>query len=167
VAPLRFGTGMRGKVLEALALGRPVVTTSVGAEGLGATSGRHLLVADDAADFAAAIRRVLDDPRLAAELGAGGRALVEARFDWGTIAAAHDEISDAVLREPPVARPRPLARADWLAPLAGRLGWGPGLALGTMLLVARAGRRHLRRLGRRPGVSLAGRPAMARGGTTG
>ncbi|MGH7894976.1 MAG: glycosyltransferase, partial [Candidatus Binatia bacterium] len=43
VAPVRFGTGMRGKVLEALAMARPVVTTSVGAEGLGATSGEHLL----------------------------------------------------------------------------------------------------------------------------
>ena len=165
VAPVRFGTGMRGKILEALALGRPVVTTSVGAEGLGAVSGRHLLVADGATDFAAAVRRVLDDPALAEELGAGGRALVDARFDWSTIAAAHDEIYDAVLHEPPRARPRPLARADWLAPVAERLGYVPGLALGTALLAARAIRRHARRLGWRRALPLAREPAMARGGT--
>jgi len=165
VAPVRFGTGMRGKVLEALALGRPVVTTSLGAEGLGASSGRHLLVADGPADLAAAVRRVLDDPALATELGAAGRALVEARFDWDAIAAAHDEIYDAVLRDAPSARPRPPARADWLASLAGRLGWAPGLALGTALLAARAARRHARRLaGRRPAPVL-DRRLVARGGT--
>ena len=165
VAPLRFGTGMRGKILEALALGRPVVTTSVGAEGLGATSGRHLLVADDAADFASAVRRVLADPRLAAQLGAGGRALVEARFDWSAIAAAHDDIYDAVLREPPRARPGPLARADWLAPAAGRLGYVPGLALGTALLAARAARRHARRLAGRGRAAPMERVVVAPGGT--
>jgi len=162
---VRFGTGMRGKVLEALALGRPVVTTSLGAEGLGATPGRHLLVADGAAEFAAAVRRILDDPAFAAALGAEGRALVEARFDWDAIAAAHDEIYDVVLRDPPSAEPRPLARSDWLAPLAGRLGWAPGLALGTALLAARAARRHARRLAGRPGAAVAGRRLMARGGT--
>src|SRR5262249_21666824 len=62
VAPVRFGTGMRGKVLEALAMGRPVVTTSVGAEGLGAVSGQHLVIADGAADVSAGVRRLLDDP---------------------------------------------------------------------------------------------------------
>src|SRR5207249_5286525 len=72
VAPVRFGTGMRGKVLEALAMGRPVVTTSLGAEGLGAVSGRHLLVADDGPAFAGAIETVLTDPALATRLGANG-----------------------------------------------------------------------------------------------
>ena len=79
VAPVRFGTGMRGKVLEALAMARPVVTTSLGAEGLGATQGHHLLVADGAEAFAAAIGRVLDDAELAAALGGAGRALVTTR----------------------------------------------------------------------------------------
>src|SRR5262249_53125592 len=91
VAPVRFGTGMRGKVLEALAMGRPVVTTSVGAEGLGAVSGRDVLVADGADGFAGAVRRVLDDPGLGVRLGAAGRALVAARFDWDAIAAAHED----------------------------------------------------------------------------
>jgi glycosyltransferase involved in cell wall biosynthesis len=158
-APVRFGTGMRGKVLEALALGRPVVTTTAGAEGLGAVSGRDLLVADGAADFAAALRRVLDDPGLAAALGAAGRALVAARFDWDGIAAAHDDIYDAVLREPARARPAPLARGGRWEAVAARLGWGPGLALGTALLAARALRRHARRLRARPAAARHARAA--------
>jgi glycosyltransferase involved in cell wall biosynthesis len=165
VAPVRFGTGMRGKILEALALGRPVVTTSVGAEGLGAAPGRHLLVADGAGDFAAGVRRVLDDPALARTLGAGGRALVESRFDWGAIAAAHDDIYDRVLREPSRAAAGADGRAHRLQAIAGRLGWAPGLALGTSLLAARALRWHLRRLRARPASPPLGRTAAVRGGT--
>src|SRR5579862_3478914 len=162
VAPVRFGTGIRGKVLEALAMGQPVVTTSVGAEGLGALSGRDLLVADGAAAFAAALRGVLDDPGLAARLGAGGRALVAARFDWDAIAAAHDEIYDNVLRAPARAtmEPEPAMR---LARVAGRLGYLPGLALGFGLLVARAARWHARRLARprRPRAAATRAPVQA------
>ena len=164
VAPVRFGTGMRGKVLEALALGRPVVTTTVGAEGLGARPGHHLLVADGAADFAAAVARVLGDPAFASELGARGRSLVEARFDWGAIAAAHDAIYDAVLRDPPRAAPRPLASGGRLAPLAARLGYLPGVALGVGLLGARALRWHARRPSTSAARRVLDRPVHARGG---
>jgi glycosyltransferase involved in cell wall biosynthesis len=145
-APIRFGTGMRGKVLEALAMGRPVVTTPLGAEGLGATAGRHLLVAEGSADFAAAVRRVLDDPARAAELGRAGRALVEARFGWDAIAMAHEHIYDDVLRAPARAVPPPAARAH---PLVARLGPIPAVGVGFALLVGRAVRWHLGRLGHR------------------
>jgi glycosyltransferase involved in cell wall biosynthesis len=158
VAPVRFGTGMRGKVLEALAMGRPVVTTPLGAEGLGAVSGRDLLVADGADGFAAAVRRVLDDPGLAATLGAGGRALAVSRFDWDAIAAAHDDVYEAVLRGPvrAVMEPEPNER---VAALAGRLGYFPGLATGFALLLARAARWHARRLVRPQRAALAEAPA--------
>jgi glycosyltransferase involved in cell wall biosynthesis len=155
-APVRFGTGMRGKVLEALAMSRPVVTTSVGAEGLGATSGRHLLIADGAADFAAAVRRVLDDPELGARLGTAGRALVEARFDWDTIAAAHDTIYDEVLRDDGRMAPwspAPVSPSRF-APLA-RLGYYPARGTGFMFLATRGLRWHLRRFapgGRAPAL---------------
>jgi glycosyltransferase involved in cell wall biosynthesis len=145
VAPVRFGTGMRGKVLEALAMGRPVVTTSVGAEGLGATSGRDLVVADGADALAAAIRRVLADPGLAASLGRGGRTLVAAHFDWDTIAAAHEEIYDRVLRGSSRALIEP-TRAPALARATGRLGRLPGVAAGFAVLLARAARWHAARL---------------------
>src|SRR5262249_13653385 len=85
-APRRFGSGRRGKVLDALAMGRPVVTTTIGAEGLGAVPGRDLLIADDAAAFADAVDRLLTDAALAARIGAAGRVLAETRFDWDAIA---------------------------------------------------------------------------------
>jgi glycosyltransferase involved in cell wall biosynthesis len=75
-APLREGGGVRIKLLEALATGAAVVTTSLGARGLGAEAGEHLLVADDAAGLAAAIVDVLEDDALRARLIASGHALV-------------------------------------------------------------------------------------------
>jgi glycosyltransferase involved in cell wall biosynthesis len=141
-APVRFGTGMRGKVLEALAMGRPVVTTSVGAEGLGAVSGQHLLIADGTADFTDALRRVLDDPALAGRLGAGGRDLVEKRFAWEAIAGAHDAIYEKVLRDPPRAVTPVDHGAHRVRALAPRLGHLPALGLGFALLLARGYRWH-------------------------
>ncbi|MGI9146796.1 MAG: glycosyltransferase family 4 protein [Chloroflexota bacterium] len=85
VIPLRMGSGTRLKVLEGLAMGCPLVSTSVGCEGIAVTDGEHLLVADGPADFARSVLRVLDDERLASELGQSGRALVEARYSWPSV----------------------------------------------------------------------------------
>jgi len=87
IVPLRIGGGTRFKVLEAMAMARPVVSTSLGAEGIEAEPGRHLLLADDAATFAAAVGHLLDDRQLGARLGREGRELVEQRYSWD--AAAH------------------------------------------------------------------------------
>jgi hypothetical protein len=119
------------------------VTTSLGAEGLGAVTGEHLLVADGPADFAAAVARVLDDPALAARLGAAGRALVEARFDWETVAAAHDEVYERVLRDPGPPPASPVMRDGALARVLGRLGWAPPLAAGIALVGLRGARWYL------------------------
>ncbi len=140
VAPVRFGTGMRGKVLDALALGRPVVATSLGIEGLGAVGGEHLLIADDPLAFAAACRRLLADAQLAARLGAAGRQLVLDRFDWDRIAEAHERRYDTLLASPRRVRrraPPDLRRTSRLR------GW-PGIALGAALLGARGLAWHLR-----------------------
>jgi glycosyltransferase involved in cell wall biosynthesis len=88
IVPLRLGGGTRLKILEAMAMGKPVVSTTLGAEGLDATPGRELLVADDPARFAAEVRRVLDDPALAARLGKAARAFVERRYSWRASARA-------------------------------------------------------------------------------
>ena len=162
VAPVRFGTGMRGKVVEALAMARPVVTTSLGAEGLGAIAGRHLLVADGAEAFAAAVRHVLDDPAFAARLGQEGRALVESRFDWDVIAAGHEAIYEHVLADPGPAPALPEGAPR--LPALARLGRLPALALGVARVGARGLRWHLRR---RPTRAAARRiePAAAGGGT--
>lgn len=80
VVPLFSGSGTRFKILEAWAAGRPVVSTSLGAEGLGARDGKELLIADDAGSFTAAIESLLENQDLAAELGANGRRLYLDRF---------------------------------------------------------------------------------------
>jgi glycosyltransferase involved in cell wall biosynthesis len=161
VAPVRFGTGMRGKVLEALAMARPVVTTTIGAEGLGAASGRHLLVADGADAFAAAVAGCLDDPAAAARLGAAGRALVVERFDWDVIAAAHDDVYARVLRDPgrpPAPPPLPAPPPAALAALGG----GVALAAGVGLAVARGLRWYARRRrGARPAPAVGAREAVS------
>ena len=86
VVPLRIGGGTRLKIFEALAAGKAVVSTSVGAEGLPLVPGRHFLRADDDGDFARAVVSLLRDPGEGGRLGAAGRRLVEERFGWSEVA---------------------------------------------------------------------------------
>lgn len=85
VCPVIDGGGMRGKVLEAMSLGRPVVATSIALEGIEAAHGTHALVADDPRGFARETCRVLSDPGLASRLGAAARELVVSRYDDGHV----------------------------------------------------------------------------------
>jgi glycosyltransferase involved in cell wall biosynthesis len=85
VVPLRRGGGTRLKVLEALALGTPVISTSKGVEGLDFEPERHLLVADTDLAFARAVVRLLNEPPLRARLSAAGRQVVRERYDWQAI----------------------------------------------------------------------------------
>jgi glycosyltransferase involved in cell wall biosynthesis len=87
VAPILTGGGIIVKVLDALAAGTPVVTTTFGNEGVGAKPGRDLLVADDPEDFAAAVVRLLADRNLADRLGASGRSLVAERYGLASVIA--------------------------------------------------------------------------------
>ena len=85
LVPLRFGGGTRLKILESFARGCPVVTTTVGCEGLAVGDERELLIADGAPALARAIDRLLRDPALGTQLARNGRALVERSYDWSTI----------------------------------------------------------------------------------
>jgi glycosyltransferase involved in cell wall biosynthesis len=87
VIPLRAGSGLQNKVLEALATGTPVVTTPRATEGLDVRPGEHLLVAEDAAGLADVAIAVLRDPGRAQALARAGRALVERRYRWEDSAA--------------------------------------------------------------------------------
>jgi glycosyltransferase involved in cell wall biosynthesis len=87
VAPVLQGSGTRLKILEAMASGCPVVSTTIGAEGLGAVDGEHVRLADDPQAMAAAILNLLHDPAGAAALATRARTFVEARYDWDAIAA--------------------------------------------------------------------------------
>lgn len=82
VVPVRAGSGMRVRILETLARGIPTVTTTTGVEGIDAVNGEHLLIADEPADFANAVVRLLNDFRLRESLAYNGRRLVEAKYDW-------------------------------------------------------------------------------------
>jgi len=82
VAPIRFGGGIKLKVLEAMACGKAVVTTSVGAEGIAGADDGALVVADDPQEFAGAVVSLLADPSGCAALGGRGRQLIERRFSW-------------------------------------------------------------------------------------
>lgn len=85
VVPLRIGSGTRLKILEAMAMGRPIVSTSIGCEGLNVDDGGHLLIADDPDAFAERVVRLLRDPVLRARMSQAGRRLVEEKYDWKKI----------------------------------------------------------------------------------
>jgi glycosyltransferase involved in cell wall biosynthesis len=92
VVPLLSGSGTRFKILEAWAAGRAVVSTTIGAEGLGARNGTHLILADTAMAFREAVVRLWNDPQLRLAIGDAGRRLYEERFTW---AAAWSELDQA------------------------------------------------------------------------
>jgi glycosyltransferase involved in cell wall biosynthesis len=97
IAPLLFGSGMKVKVLDAMARGMPTVTTSVGAEGIEIENGRHLLVADDPTMMAHAIGRLLEDAELWRMLQRSSRALIRERYTWERLFQhMHREIDDAL-----------------------------------------------------------------------
>jgi glycosyltransferase involved in cell wall biosynthesis len=82
VVPIRVGGGTRIKILHALAMGLPVVSTSLGCEGLTAVHGEHILIEDEPSAFADAALRLLADRSLGDYLRINGRKLVEERYDW-------------------------------------------------------------------------------------
>jgi glycosyltransferase involved in cell wall biosynthesis len=82
VVPLRAGGGMRVKILNALAEGIPIVSTTLGAEGIEVTPGHDILLADDPPQFAEAVLSLLNNPELAAQLRRNGRLLAEQRYDY-------------------------------------------------------------------------------------
>lgn len=96
VVPLRVGGGTRLKILEAMALGTPVVSTSKGAEGLRVSHGEHILIADGPEDFARAVVRLLEDEPLRARLAANGRRLVEESYSWKQCAGHLEQLLDQI-----------------------------------------------------------------------
>ncbi len=92
VAPLRIARGIQNKVLEALAMGLPVVGTTAATQGVEGEPGRHYVVADDEDAFYEAVARLLREPEEAAELGRRGRAFVEENYDWDKCLAPLDAI---------------------------------------------------------------------------
>ncbi|MBK7642421.1 MAG: TIGR03087 family PEP-CTERM/XrtA system glycosyltransferase [Planctomycetes bacterium] len=90
VAPLRIARGIQNKVLEALAMGLPVVGTTPATQGVEGSAGRDYLVADEPEAFAAAVLQLLAEPAHARELAAAGRSFVERNYDWEKVFAPLD-----------------------------------------------------------------------------
>ena len=105
VIPMRIGGGTRFKALEAMATGKPTISTSLGVEGIPVRDGRDLLLADTPADFAAAVLRVLhDDDATAAlrvTLGQNARAFVEEQYGWSRIVPTLDALYARLLAAAP------------------------------------------------------------------
>jgi glycosyltransferase involved in cell wall biosynthesis len=95
IVPLRIGGGTRLKILDAFAMGKAIVSTSIGCEGLDVEHGREIVVADAPQAFADEVLRLLADPGCAHELGAAGRQLVLDQYDWTAVgkglARAYDD----------------------------------------------------------------------------
>lgn len=99
VVPIRAGGGTRIKALEAFALGRPVVATPIGIEGIDAADGEHVLIGATAAELAARCVRLMDDPALAARLVAQARALFTRAYSTAAAARTIAAVSPPLLHQ--------------------------------------------------------------------
>lgn len=97
VVPLRLGGGTRLKICEGMAMGKAIVSTTLGAEGIDAAHERDILIADDPARFAASVVRVLDDRALAGRLGSAARTLAEERYSWRAAARSLEGFFDELV----------------------------------------------------------------------
>ena len=115
IVPLRVGGGTRLKILNSWAMGKPVVSTAIGCEGLDAIDGENILIRDEPAAFAQAVVRVLNDPALGRRLGHGGRKTVERLYSWDVVGSRMiDAYLSLAQREPRTVAAPPLgARTDY------------------------------------------------------
>jgi glycosyltransferase involved in cell wall biosynthesis len=92
IAPMILGTGIKNKVLEAMAMGKCVVTTSIGAQGINAVSGEDLITTDDPKEFATWVIKLLKDKQLRKKLGDNARIIIESEYSWKKMAQRLDQI---------------------------------------------------------------------------
>ena len=99
IVPLRLGGGTRLKIVEAMAMGKAIVSTTLGAEGIDAVPGRDIVIEDQPAAFAAAVIRLLAEPGLAARIGQSARQLAVDRYSWTKAARALEDFYRGILEE--------------------------------------------------------------------
>jgi sugar transferase (PEP-CTERM/EpsH1 system associated) len=99
VVPMRVGGGIRLKILEALAMKKAIVSTSIGCEGIALADGTHLLIADNESDFAKKTIQLLRNPRLGAELGENGYRVVTERYSWESVAGSFEAEYEGLVRQ--------------------------------------------------------------------
>jgi glycosyltransferase involved in cell wall biosynthesis/GT2 family glycosyltransferase len=126
IAPLRYGAGVKGKIGQAIARGIPVVTTPIGAEGMGLVDGEHVLIAKDADAFAAAIARLYSDEELWTRIAASAQRQLSERFgERATLGALRTLLADVAGKR---GRSAPAAGA-------GRRSRRPATALAVQLAI--------------------------------
>jgi glycosyltransferase involved in cell wall biosynthesis len=99
IVPLRSGSGMRVKIINAMAMGLPIVSTSIGCEGIDVCHDQHLLIADNSNDFADAIIRLMNDFGLRKRLAEAGRDFAMKNYSWDSIYARLDQALDSLVSE--------------------------------------------------------------------
>lgn len=99
IAPMRKGYGMKGKILEALVRAKPVVSTTIGINGIEVTPAQHLLVADSPEDFSAKVSSFINDNDLRREIAISGQQAVKKKYNWETVAREMDAIYKDMLDE--------------------------------------------------------------------
>jgi glycosyltransferase involved in cell wall biosynthesis len=92
VVPVRAGGGMRVRILEAFARGMPVVTTTIGIEGIEASPGEEVIIKDVPSEFAEAVVNLINDRGLQEKLSRKGRLLAETQYDWQVVLKKMDTI---------------------------------------------------------------------------
>jgi glycosyltransferase involved in cell wall biosynthesis len=95
IVPLRIGGGTRLKIFEAMAMGKPVVSTTIGAEGLPVTPGSDVVIADTAGAFADAVVRLFRDDAERGRVGAAAKRLMAERYDWSAVFGHLEEALEA------------------------------------------------------------------------
>ena len=98
VCPYIYGSGMKNKVLEAMAMGKPVVSTPTGALGIDISDGENIVIADNPRDFAAGIINLLDNEKLRQKIGYKGRRLIENRYSWGKTTDRLQRLFEQIVR---------------------------------------------------------------------
>ena len=85
VSPIAYGSGIKTKILEAMAMGVPVVTNSIGAEGIDAKNGRDILISDDMEELAGMVRALLDDEKRQREIACNAQNFIKNKYQWELI----------------------------------------------------------------------------------
>jgi glycosyltransferase involved in cell wall biosynthesis len=99
VVPMLRGTGMKSKVLEAMAMGKPVISTSIGVQGIEVTHGKDILIANSARDFITCILALLGNEGLRKIIGSNARELIEQHYSWEQTAATLNELFQSTVGE--------------------------------------------------------------------
>lgn len=98
VAPMFYGVGIKNKVLEAMAMGKPIVSSLNGIEGIDVKNGKHLLATNDNEEFAYYVISLLNDVDMRESFGIAARHLVESRYSWNSIAEKYDQVISTITR---------------------------------------------------------------------